>query len=102
MAYTTEQMELALSLLKTRLNRNDEALDQYLGARLESTYQGLDAVQGIVLDLSKTNELMFLVDYAEWQYKNRDKPGGMPDWLKLQRREIYLSKQADAWKEANP
>ena len=98
MAYTTEQMALALSLLKTRLNRNDEALDQYLGARLESAHAGLVDVQGINLDLEKTNDLMFLVDLTEWQYKNRDKPGNMPEWLRLQRREIFLSKHA---KEAN-
>lgn len=105
MAYTTEEMTIALSLLKTRLNRLGTLpadLETYLQARLESAYRELETVQGIVLELGEPNELMFLVDFAEWQYKNRDKPGAMPDWLRLQRREVFLAKQADAWKEANP
>ena len=35
--------------------------------------------------------MMFLVDYTVWQYQNRDKPGDMPDWLRLDRRERWLA-----------
>ena len=37
------------------------------------------------------DDMMLLVDYTVWQYQNRDKPGDMPDWLRLDRRERWLA-----------
>ena len=33
---------------------------------------------------------MLVVDYAVEQYQSRDKPGGLPDWLRLRRRERWV------------
>ena len=33
---------------------------------------------------------MLVVDTTVYQYQNRDKPGGMPEWLRLRRRERWL------------
>ena len=80
----------ALSLVKARLNRlpNDTTLDGYLTARIMAAEQALEAT-GIVLTASVA-DLMLVVDYAVWEYQNRDKPGSMPDWLRLRRRERWV------------
>lgn len=80
----------ALSLVKTRLNRlsTDTTLDVYLTARIMAAEQALEAT-GIVLTASVA-DLMLVVDYTVWEYQNRDKPGSMPDWLRLRRRERWV------------
>ena len=80
----------ALSLVKTRLNRlsTDTTLDVYLTARIMAAEQAIEAT-GIVLTTSVA-DLMLVVDYTVWEYQNRDKPGSMPDWLRLRRRERWV------------
>ena len=80
----------ALSLVKTRLNRlsTDTTLDVYLTARIMAAEQALEAT-GIVLTASVA-DLMLVVDYTVWEYQTRDKPGSMPDWLRLRRRERWV------------
>jgi len=86
-----------LSLVKSRLNRlaSDTSLDEYLTARVTAAEKELEAI-GIHLSADAPDDLMLLVDYAVWQYQNRDKPGGMPDWLRLKRRERWLRERGDA------
>ena len=81
----------ALDLVKARLNilPGNTSLDAYLTARItaaeaELTNQGVDNLG------DDADDLLFVVDFAVWQYQNRDKPGGMPDWLRLKRRERWL------------
>lgn len=80
----------ALSLVKARLNRlsTDTTLDTYLTARIMAAEQAIEAT-GIVLTTSVA-DLMLVVDYTVWEYQNRDKPGSMPDWLRLRRRERWV------------
>ena len=80
-----------LSLVKARLNRppGDTALDEYLTKRIEAAIAKLEKT-GIHLT-ERADDMMLLVDYTVWQYQNRDKPGGMPDWLRLERRERWLA-----------
>lgn len=80
----------ALSLVKARLNRleSDTTLDEYLTARLSAACAELEKT-GITLD-DGADDLMLAVDYTVWQYQNRDKPGNMPDWLRLRRRERWV------------
>ena len=86
-------MEMALSLVKTRMNRPqaDTSLDNYLTGRLEAAEAELLRV-GIQLTDS-ADDLMLLVDTTVWEYQNRDKSAGMPDWLRLRRRERWLQQQ---------
>ncbi len=81
---------IALGLIKARLNRmqSDTSLDSYFQARLSGA---IGYLEGIGINLTDSDEdLMLVVDFAVWQYQNRDNPGAMPDWLKLQRRERWL------------
>ena len=82
--------ETALTLVKARLNRlsGDTSLDTYFQARISGAVQELT---NIGIELSDSQEdLMLVVDYAVWQYQNRDQPGNMPEWLRLRRRERWL------------
>lgn len=86
-------MESVLGLVKTRLNRmgSDEKLDDTLKYRIEAVAEELKKT-GITLTDS-ADDMMLLVDMAVWQYQNRDKNTGMPEWLRLRRRERWLQEQ---------
>lgn len=80
----------ALALVKARLNRRqaDTSLDSYLNARITAAMERLKET-GIHLTDSQ-EDLMLVVDMAVWEYQNRDKPGSMPEWLRLMRRERWI------------
>lgn len=85
--------ETALGLVKARLNRmaSDTALDDYFSQRIEAAEAELENT-GISLTDS-ADDLMLVVDYTVWQYQNRDQAGGMPEWLRLRRRERWLKQR---------
>ncbi len=87
--------EIVLSIVKARLNRlaSDTTLDPYLASRIEAAESELEGT-GIHLVDNDTEDQVLLADLVVWQYNNRDKPGGMPDWLRLKRRERWLRDQA--------
>lgn len=82
--------ETALGLVKSRLNRMaaDTSLDDYFRQRIAAAVAELEGT-GISLTGSP-DDLMLVVDYAVWQYQNRDSAGSMPEWLRLRRRERWL------------
>lgn len=90
---TEQSKQVALSMLKIRLNRADNNLDAYLLARLDAE-TGRFADNGIVLT-DTTDDIMLLVDMAAWAYSNREQPGHMPEWLRLARRERWLKEGRD-------
>ena len=104
MAYVTQyeveqggvSTEAALELVKVRLNRlpGDTSLDSYFTVRIQSAMKELEA-NGIHLTAS-ADDLMLVVDFAVWQYQNRDSPGEMPPWLRLRRRERWLRREKEA------
>lgn len=85
---------IVLSLVKARLNRlaSDTSLDPYFTARIESAQKELIRI-GIQIDEESVRDQLLLADLVAWQYQNRDKPGGMPDWLRLARRERWLQQE---------
>lgn len=82
---------LALNLVKDRMNRMRVATpdDEYIKTRIEAAARQLER-NGIHLTDS-TDDLMLLVDMTVWAYQNRDKMTGMPEWLKMVRRERFLA-----------
>ena len=82
--------ETALGLVKTRLNRlpGDTSLDDYLAQRIQAAIQETERI-GITLD-DGADCLLYIVDYTVWSYQNRDNQAGMPAWLRLRRRELWL------------
>lgn len=85
--------DTALEMVKARLNRlaGDTRLDEYFAQRIQAAIGELEGT-GIRLTDS-AGDLMLVVDYTVWSYQNRDKPGGMPDWLRLRRRERWLQQK---------
>jgi len=88
-----QSKQVALSMLKIRLNRADNNLDAYLLARLDAEI-GRFVDNGIVLT-DTTDDIMLLVDMAAWAYGNREQHGHMPEWLRLARRERWLKEGRD-------
>ena len=91
----THSAYIVLSIVKARLNRlaSDTTLDPYLTSRIEAAESELEGT-GIHLVDNDTEDQVLLADFVVWQYGNRDKPGGMPDWMRLKRRERWLRDQA--------
>ena len=87
-------MDTVLQLIKVRLNRADSALDDYLSSRIEAAHDELEH-KGVSLDLTVTEDCVFLADFVAWQYLNRDKAGAMPEWLRLALRERFLRNRGD-------
>lgn len=84
----------ALDIVKARLNRlwTDTSLDDYFEKRIHAA---VNYLTGIGIHLTESPEdLMLVVDFTVWQYQNRDKPGNMPEWLRLHRRERWLRMEA--------
>jgi hypothetical protein len=86
--------ETVLGIVKARLNRlaSDTSLDTYLTQRIQAADSELERT-GIRLQANDVEDQVFLADYVAWQYQNRDKPGSMPEWLKLRRRERWLQQR---------
>lgn len=70
----------ALQFVKARLGISTSIRDSYLMAIIEGVESELASVHGIDLDPANNAHLMFVVDYAEYRYSNRDAPN-MPRHL---------------------
>lgn len=82
-------MELiVLQIVKARLNRMDNALDDYLIARIRAAVAELEAA-GIH---AKDNErdTVLVSDIVVWEYQNRDDRGDRPMWLRAAIRDRWL------------
>lgn len=64
--------EQSLKLLKNNLNIMHEHEDEYLKAILDSIEKEFN-VEGASLDYSNIDELMLIVDYAAYRYRERYK-----------------------------
>lgn len=83
-----------LGIVKARLNRlaSDTSLDAYLTQRIVAADLELERT-GVTLVADDVRDQVLLADLTVWQYTNRDKPGAMPDWMRLARRERWLQQQ---------
>ena len=86
--------DIILALVKTRLNRTGVSeLDDHLAYRIDAAIEKLRA-DGIHVGETEA-DTAFVADFVVWQYQNRDKPGAMPDWLRLARRERWLQDKGE-------
>lgn len=76
-----ETLAKALDMVKARLSRLDDRLDEYLKARIRAAHETMTG-WGIRPDYAGNRDLMFLVDLTVWQYGNRDSNTGRPEWLR--------------------
>ena len=82
--------ESALELVKARLGITSTARDVYLKAVIGGVVSELSSVQGIVLNENIPAHLMFVVDYAEFRYSNREHPA-MPRMLQFRLHNLMIS-----------
>ena len=68
--------------LKARLGITSTARDVYLKAVVGGVVSELSSVQGIAMNEDIPAHLMFIVDYAEFRYSNREHPT-MPRMLQF-------------------
>lgn len=83
--------EKILTIVKTRLNMLDDALDEYLSARVNAAIDELNDTGIHLRDVPR--DIVFAADYVCWQYANREKKESMPEWLRLMRRERWLAER---------
>lgn len=64
----------AVPLIKARLGISTTVRDDYLFAIVDGLVHELKTIQGIALEENNPAHLMFVVDYAEYRYSNRENP----------------------------
>ena len=82
--------ESALELVKARLGITSTARDVYLKAVIGGVVSELSSVQGIALNENIPAHLIFVVDYAEFRYSNRENPV-MPRHLQFRMHNLFIS-----------
>lgn len=63
-----------LALVKARLGITTVVRDTYLKAIIGGIIKELETIQGIVVDETNQAHLMFIADYTEYRYSNKDNP----------------------------
>lgn len=81
-------MDTILDIVKARLGRLDTALDPYLTTLIRAVVENLRET-GIHVQHTDSDN-MLVADIVVWRYQNRDQKDGMPEWLKVERRERWL------------
>ncbi|MGE4213779.1 MAG: hypothetical protein AB7E42_03255 [Anaerotignaceae bacterium] len=82
-----------LALVKARLGISTAVRDVYLIAIIEGVMQELSGVQGLILNPTDKVSIMFVADYAEYRYSNRDNPA-MPRHLQFRLHNLMVNNKA--------
>jgi hypothetical protein len=80
----------AVPLIKARLGISTTVRDAYLFAIVDGLVHELKTIQGITLDESNSAHLMFVADYAEYRYSNRENPV-MPRHLQFRLHNLMIN-----------
>lgn len=84
-----------LALVKARLGISTTVRDTYLTAIIDGIIKELNTIQGISIDETDKSHIMFVVDYAEYRYSNRDNPT-LPRHLQFRLHNLMLHSGGDA------
>lgn len=79
-----------LSIVKARLGITSTVRDLYLTAIINGIIDELKTIQGISINEASQAHLMFVADYAEYRYSNRDNPV-MPRHLQFRLHNLMIS-----------
>jgi len=82
--------ELALELAKARIGISTTVRDEYLSHIVDSVIKEMEESHGIELEKDNSYHLMFVVDFADWRYSNRDKQEEMPRHLQFRLHNMIL------------
>ncbi len=84
--------EQALVLTKARIGLSTKVRDEYLEFIIKSVIKELENDEGLSIDLDNPHHLMFVVDFADWRYSNRDSEKGMPRHLQYRLHKLIIKK----------
>lgn len=79
-----------LELVKARIGISTTVRDAYLTAIIEATVKELEDEKGINLNPENMSHVMFVVNYSEWRYSNRDSSKGLPRSLQWDLQNLYI------------
>lgn len=80
----------ALQLTKARIGLSTKVRDEYLEYIIDSVITELESMNGLHLKEDDLFHLMFVVDFADWRYSNRDSEKGMPRHLQYRLHNMIL------------
>lgn len=78
---TTENMAIVMEMLKVDLGISTDAYNNRLGQYIDYAVEEITR-EGIVLDVSKPNDLNLIAMYSAWLWRKRDSGDGMPRMLR--------------------
>ena len=87
--------EAALPLVKARIGLSTKVRDGYLEHIIDSIVVELENMNGLSLDKDDPFHLMFVVDFADWRYSNRDKQEKMPRHLQFRLHNMMLKRATE-------
>lgn len=82
--------ETVLILTKARIGLSTKVRDKYLEHIIDSIIAELSDNNGLSLKSGNSYHLMFVVDFADWRYSNRDSHKGMPRHLQFRLHNMIL------------
>lgn len=85
--------ESVLALVRAKMGITSTIRDAYITAIINGIIKELQTVQGIAIDETNIAHLMFIVDYAEYRYSNKDNPT-MPRHLQFRLHNLMVSNKA--------
>ena len=77
------------NIVKAKIGISTDARNDYIDMIIKSVLKELEDEKGIKMDISNENHFMFVVDYAEWRYQNRD--GNFPRHLQFRLHNLIIS-----------
>lgn len=83
------EVSTILSLLKARIGISTTVRDTYLTAIINGIIDELQNEKGIKLEASSQKQIMFIVDFADWRYHNRDS-NNMPRHLQYRLHNLMI------------
>lgn len=81
--------ETILTILKAKLGIVSNTRDEYLKLLVKGIIEELSKQQGIELDLGRVDQQIFIADYAEFRYNNREYQG-FPRHLQWRLHNLYV------------
>jgi hypothetical protein len=85
----------ALALIKAKLGISTTIRDIFLTAIINGILKELEDTHGIIIDEENASHLMFVVDYSEYRYSNKDNPI-MPRHLQFRLHNLLIHSGGDA------
>lgn len=86
-------MEQALKLLKTQIGIKSTIRDEFYKALLQSSAKEIE--RKVKLNLEEIDDIMLLVDYADWMNKKRNTGEPMPENIKDRIRDRKIKKRSE-------